>query len=283
MKHSVLILLFGLGLALGCYAQNFYDDIYYDKSKKEKYTLPDANIITVQPSSTRSVDEYNRFTFSTNPENLMSDTTDTDFKYTSKIAKYYNPKVVTINDPQYVYIVSDNVKINNTTTYSGWNTCWNCNWGWGGWYSPWYNPWYDPWYRPYDPWYRPYPHPIYPVYPVYVNTGGSRGNTRYNYEHRNSNGNTRSSYYGGNTGGYSGTSRSTGYSSPYSNGNTRSNSSYYNSSTRSTGTYNSGSHNSGSYNSSSHSSGGSRSSGGSYGGGGGYSGGGGGRSMTIRR
>ncbi|MCQ2370381.1 MAG: hypothetical protein MJ007_07930, partial [Paludibacteraceae bacterium] len=186
MKHSVLILLFGLGLTLGCYAQNFYDDIYYDKSKKEKYVLPDApttttkqsnvvinttnaEIVEVQPSSTRSVDEYNRFTFGTNPENLMPDTTDTDFKYTSKIAKYYNPKVVTINDPQYVYVVSDNVKINNATTYSGWNSCWNCNWGWGGWYSPWhdpwyrpYDPWYDPWYRPYNPWYDPWYRPYDP-------------------------------------------------------------------------------------------------------------------------
>ncbi len=160
------ILIFLSTFCLSMFVFGQYDDIYYTEpvstsSKSEK-------TVTVKTTSSRDIDEYNRRNASSDTsKNTIVVSDDEDFQYTQEIVKFYNPEAVTINDPQYVYIIQQEEEEEEYYTP---DIDIHFSLGWG-WYSPWYswNIW-DPWYYPYSYWsiYNPwYPTPYYPYYPGY--------------------------------------------------------------------------------------------------------------------
>ena len=158
----ILIFLSTFCLSMVVFGQ--YDDIYYtaptSTSKKSEKTV-------VVKTSTRDIDEYNRRgeNSETTSKTITVDESE-DFQYTQEIVKFYNPEAVTINDPQYVYIIQEEEE--EEESYSP-NVNIHLDLGWN-WYSPWYSTWsiWDPWFYPYSYWdiYNPwYVGPYYPYHP----------------------------------------------------------------------------------------------------------------------
>lgn len=191
MKHTFIITTL-LCLTSSIWAQNLYDDVYYNPADaQDSYTSSTSKSYTkvstkpvkfsyTSSNETRDIDEYNRFyNYATSNDNATQPTgtaSDGDYKYTSQIVKYYNPDAV--SDSQKVIIQNiNNYYYTNDNGYDNCNNC-NCN---GYYYNSkchcrngrcncgrcyassininigptwWWNRWYDPWFRPY-PW-RPW-------------------------------------------------------------------------------------------------------------------------------
>ncbi len=163
-------------------AQSYYDDdIYYDASKAKKqqpakvvdnnyrqsqvadYPAADTYSYSVNGTRSISVDDYNRRGIFA-ADTVSADSTASDFQYTRRIEKYYNPEVVTAqNDPELAniyYMEPDqvNIYVNTPSGYWGYDylspyAMWNLSFGYPyynnywRWSSPWYwNTWYDPYW-----------------------------------------------------------------------------------------------------------------------------------------
>ena len=108
----IWIFLLAISFSICAFAQ--YDDIYdsssYTKSSKKTTTSSSSN-------SSRSIDEYNRVGQSQTTNSNELDLGE-DYQYTKEIVKYYDPTVVTIEDPEYVYIYNhadEEEKANSST------------------------------------------------------------------------------------------------------------------------------------------------------------------------
>lgn len=146
-----------LGLALGGFAQEYDDDIYYNPktaktktTKADKKTMPtgatviggDTQTYYYYPQSayqeTRDVDEYNRHGgyYQTPIDTIGQGMANSqDFVYTQEIQKYYNPTIV-VDNLAVLSDVLDNSYGNVNIVYDyGYPT-----------FTPWYS-WTSPWYR----------------------------------------------------------------------------------------------------------------------------------------
>ncbi len=146
-----------LGLALGGFAQEYDDDIYYNPktaktktTKADKKTVPtgatviggDTQTYYYYPQSayqeTRDVDEYNRHGgyYQTPIDTIGQGMANSqDFVYTQEIQKYYNPTIV-VDNLAVLSDVLDNSYGNVNIVYDyGYPT-----------FTPWYS-WSSPWYR----------------------------------------------------------------------------------------------------------------------------------------
>lgn len=161
-------------------AQSYYDDdIYFNPSKDKDKNIeqtkktvnetsavvyrqvttdyPAADTYTVETSSTRDIDEYNRRgIFSTVSTEADTTVTTGDFENTRIIEKYYNPNIITdSNDSDLVELYyAEPAEVNIYLTipgYWGWNyPLYSSYWGWsslywGGWYNPWSWAWGPAW------------------------------------------------------------------------------------------------------------------------------------------
>ncbi len=154
---------FLLGLAMtaiaipGSYAQDEFDDIYYNpKSEKESSRKSDIKSSYIEDFSDMDVDEYNRrgFYYETAVDTIGQTAENAeDFVYTQQIQKYYNPTIVVDNsdvlsdilENSYgnVEIVIDNGSPSFTSIYTGtygwspsyYNWClrpaWTWSYAWG--------------------------------------------------------------------------------------------------------------------------------------------------------
>ncbi|MDE6416595.1 MAG: hypothetical protein K2K68_06180, partial [Duncaniella sp.] len=170
MKAKRLYLLAAAVLtAAGAWAQSFFDDITYDASKAKKTPVPEAvttasypaaDTYTVTGSRAISIDDYNRRgVFAVDTAALAADTTATDFTYTRRIEKFYNPEIVNLvgdGEMAEIYFTEPstvNVYVNTPSNYwgydyfyPGWSYAsswyspwrWNSAWYWGSWYDPYY-------------------------------------------------------------------------------------------------------------------------------------------------
>ena len=125
----------------------------------------------------RDVDEYNRRgnyqvddSLSSQVTSLESQEQQQEFKYTDRIVKYHNSKVIIDSrDADLVEIYYDRAPTINVIVetpyvydpwwYDPWYRPWGWNWGWSwGWgYRPWgwHYPYYDPWFHPWGPGWGP--------------------------------------------------------------------------------------------------------------------------------
>ena len=157
------------------WGQSFFDDITYDSSKAKQSTpaavtapaaYAPADTYTVDGTRNISVDAYNRRgVFAVDTAALAADTTATDFTYTRRIEKFYNPDIVSlVGDGELAEIyftepTTVNVYVNTPSNYwgydyfyPGWSASpwyyspwrWNSAWYWGSWYDPYYYPYYGP-------------------------------------------------------------------------------------------------------------------------------------------
>ena len=170
-----------LGSALSVSAQSYYDDdIYYDASKAPKVetkvtvnrpvkqahayqVMPGSDAYTVVTSNTRDVDEYNRrgsYAAVNNPS-VEDSLAMSDFKYTRKIEKFYNPEVVTgSGDEDLIYYYSNaetqsaptqvNIYVDSPDYWNPYfySSAWSWAWNRPVYMNPWYysNPWlWDAW------------------------------------------------------------------------------------------------------------------------------------------
>lgn len=207
MKKLLLISMILGMLPMPMTAQD--DDLYFVPKKAvekvtDNYGIPSE---TYYVGSNRSVDDYNRRTFShyepINNDSTVSDTisftaekgvypndsiSDEDFKLTKKMSRFED------------YRLTDNEAFWAGYAAGRHDWAWHTPWYYGryGWYSGWYDPWYyyDPlfygswgysgyygyygWYSPwyygmYDPWYYGrwrYDPWYYGYYPTYISGGG---------------------------------------------------------------------------------------------------------------
>lgn len=171
MKLSFVICLL-FATAVSGFAQDF-DDIYYNSSKsnkKESKKLESQNspvyaddiaasdTYTLENNGVdRDVDEYNRrYTTQDSVQNgSFENENQSDFVYTDRIKRFYNPSVITdSSDPELaeLYYASTAPSINlviGTPTYY-WDPFWYDYWHYPySWHAGWYGP---GWHRPYYAW-----------------------------------------------------------------------------------------------------------------------------------
>ncbi|MDE6557121.1 MAG: hypothetical protein K2K55_09200, partial [Duncaniella sp.] len=176
--------------AVSAVAQSYFDDdIYYNpekdaKAKAEKaakqaakeaekrakaeaalvgrYESADAYADQLSGTRSISVDEYNRRGIFAVDSVLMADSVQSDFAYTRRIEKFYNPEIVDLvnADEQtsaiyYMEPQTVNVYVNTPSSFWGYDyfdsPFFSWNYGWASpswrWNSPWYwNSWYDPYW-----------------------------------------------------------------------------------------------------------------------------------------
>lgn len=189
MKKLILISAC-LTLCLSCFAQEEWDDIYYNPKTAKQQTVQkktpktsrevtiyggDSQTYYYYPENTyqedRDVDEYNRFGryYQSSIDTIGQAIADSqDFVYTQEIQKYYNPTIVVDNSSLLADVLDSsygNVNIiydmgypvftpwySRTFPYYGTTWCWNPYWnlGWG--YGPGWS-WSWGWGGWYDPWY----------------------------------------------------------------------------------------------------------------------------------
>lgn len=178
MRKQIISMLL-IGVATGvCYAQNDYDDIYYNPKKETKKEVQkETNYIA--DFDNLDVDIYNRrgsyYESPIDTIGLGAESAD-DFYYTQMIQKYYNPTIVVDNADLLEDILANSYG-NVDVIYEGltpvfgpvynsyytWGNPWAYSWNYAGWnlsYNPWYwgNPWgwYDPWaWNPGPAWWYP--------------------------------------------------------------------------------------------------------------------------------
>jgi uncharacterized membrane protein YgcG len=321
MKKLLLISMILGMLPMTIVAQD--DDLYFVPKKKtvEKVTDKDNYGMpreTYYVGSNRSVDDYNRRTFShyepINNDSTVSDTisfsaekgvypndsiSDEDFELTKKMSRFEDYQL-TDNEAfwagyaagRYDWAWHSPWYYSRYGWYSGWYDPWYYSrWGWYDFgYYGWYSPWYSSWYYRYDPWY-------YDYYPTYIVGGGHyRSSANIGAGTIRRDGSTHSNYRRGSSA-YN-TNRMGELRNRTVSGNarreraSRSDSRSYSNNARYNNNSNNSSYNSGSYsssrNSGSFSSSRSSSSGGGFSGGGSFSGGsrgggGGGSRMGGRR
>lgn len=159
-KYIAAVLLVGLTV-VSSYADDDWDDIYYNPKKEAKSEKKKSNYIA--DFGNVDIDAYNRRgTYYESPIDTIGARAEAadDFVYTQMIQKYYNPTIVVDNSNLLEDILENsygNVEIvyNGLTpvfmpTYSYpyyWNyPYWGFSWNYGGWnisYNPWY--WGSPW------------------------------------------------------------------------------------------------------------------------------------------
>lgn len=170
-----LVALLMLGGCMAAAAQGYYDDdIYFDPKKDKDKNIeaarqlkqeranavilrpvadyPAADTYEVTGTSSRDVDEYNRRGVFARQDSLRASRADSlgsDFAYTRRIERYYNPAIVASStDPelaQLYYAEPANVNIIiNSPSWGYWGP------SWAGWYDPWYayNPWWGSYWGP---------------------------------------------------------------------------------------------------------------------------------------
>lgn len=145
MKYKNLLLIVMLAVMGNAYAQQDYDDIYYNPNKKnttEKTTKKKSKkgSAYIADMGEMDVDIYNRRgdTYYYTPVDTIGDAVSQgeDFVYTQQIQKYYNPTIVVDNSSVLADVLENsygNVEIiyNGSTPvfspiYSYWGPGWNC-------------------------------------------------------------------------------------------------------------------------------------------------------------
>ncbi len=141
---------FLLGLAIsaiaipGAYAQDEFDDIYYNpKSKKESNKDSEANSNYIADFSSIDVDEYNRrgFYYESAVDTIGQAVENAeDFVYTQQIQKYYNPTIVVDNSDVLSDILENsygNVEIVIDNGYPAFTSIYTGSYGWAPSYYNW--------------------------------------------------------------------------------------------------------------------------------------------------
>ena len=202
MKRLLLISMILGTLPMTMAAQ--VDDLYFVPKKKtvekvtDNYGMPKD---TYYAGSNRSVDDYNRRTFS-HYEPIANDSTVSDTISFSAEKGVYPSDTIMAEDFQLTKELSrfDDYRLSdNDAFWAGYNAgrydwAWHSPWYYGryGWYSGWYDPWYyyDPifygswgyygYYGWYDPWYGPWGYRSWyygRYYPFYAVGGGGHYRT----------------------------------------------------------------------------------------------------------
>ncbi|MBD5242892.1 MAG: hypothetical protein HDS60_02250 [Barnesiella sp.] len=178
MTSRTAFLLSAFMMTIGSFsarAQNYFDDdIYYNPAKDTKTVkqskkaaaqtstsqsvtvveFPAADTYSVPASGlSMSVDEYNRRGIFAQEKAAATDTSATDFNYTRRIERFYNPDVVIatgddeLANVYYAEPANVNIIVNNTSpSYWGWSGSYYSPWSWSYCGPSWaYNPWGPSW------------------------------------------------------------------------------------------------------------------------------------------
>ena len=124
------------------WAQDDYDDIYYNPNKKEKSEKKKSNYIS--NFSEMDVDEYNRrgFYYESDVDTIGARVENQeDFVYTQQIQKYYNPTIVVDNADVLEDILENSygnvdIVIENGNPY--FSSVYTGSYGWYNYYYDWY-------------------------------------------------------------------------------------------------------------------------------------------------
>jgi hypothetical protein len=190
MNKRLLLFIGLIGVVGGAYAQDEFDDIYYNPSKDKTSSnykgTSHGNSYYVKDMGMVDVDAYNRRgeSYYMTPIDTIGSAVQNgeDFVYSQKIQKFYNPTIVVSNSDVLSDIIENsygNVEIvfdgatpsfaYNVGLYDyyypyygytpyfglGWSgrLYWNLYGPSYSWYNPWYTAWSDPWF---NPWYGGY-------------------------------------------------------------------------------------------------------------------------------